>query len=106
LMIPGEHYDFVKSIRRDVYNIPAMRHFYWQLIMGDRTDNVFGFDGIARQKVPKKLEPIMAELENLDDELDMYGFVRDLYNDDDTLVKNGICLWIRRQEGEIWIPPT
>lgn len=106
LMIPGEHYDFVKLIRRDVYAIPAMRHFYWQLIMGDRTDNVFGFDGIARQKVPKKLEHVMATLENLDDELDMYEFVRELYNDDDTLVKNGICLWIRRQEGEIWAPPT
>jgi len=105
LMIPGEHYDFVKNIRRDIYHIPAIRHFYWQLIMGDRTDNVFGFDGIARQKVPKKLEPIMEQLESFDDEFDMCKFVRELYNDDDTLVKNGICLWIRRQEGEIWVPP-
>lgn len=105
LMIPGEHYDFVKGIRRDIYHIPAIRHFYWQLIMGDRTDNVFGFDGIARQKVPKKLEHVMEQLESFDDELNMYRFVKDLYNDDDTLVKNGICLWIRRQEGEIWIPP-
>jgi hypothetical protein len=102
LMIPGEHYDFVKGIRRDVYNIPAIRHFYWQLIMGDRTDNVFGFDGIARQKVPKKLEHVMAELESFDDECDMFGFVRELYNNDDTLLMNGICLWIRRNEGEIW----
>ena len=106
LMIPGEHYDFVKSIRRDVYNIPAIRHFYCQLIMGDRTDNVFGFDGSARQKVPKKLEHVMEQLENFDDELDMFGFVRDLYNNDDTLLMNGICLWIRRQEGEIWQFPT
>jgi 5'-3' exonuclease, N-terminal resolvase-like domain len=106
LMIPGEHYDFVKGIRRDVYNIPAIRHFYWQLIMGDRTDNVFGFDGIARQKVPKKLEHVMAELESFDDELDMFGFVRELYNNDDTLLMNGICLWIRRNEGEIWKFPS
>jgi 5'-3' exonuclease len=106
LMIPGEHYDFVKGIRRDVYNIPAIRHFYWQLIMGDRTDNVFGFDGIARQKVPKKLEHVMAELESFDDELDMFGFVRELYNNDDTLLMNGICLWIRRNEGEIWQFPS
>jgi 5'-3' exonuclease len=106
LMIPGEHYDFVKSIRRDVYNIPAIRHFYWQLIMGDRTDNVFGFDGIARQKVPKKLEHVMAELESYDDELDMFGFVRGLYNNDEQLLINGISLWIRRQEDEIWAFPT
>lgn len=106
LMIPGEHYDFVKSIRRDVYNIPAMRHFYWQLIMGDRTDNVFGFDGIARQKVPQKLQHVMDELESYDDELDMFNFVRGLYNNDEQLLANGICLWIRRNEGEIWKFPS
>lgn len=106
LMIPGEHYDFVKSIRRDVYNIPAIRHFYWQLIMGDRTDNIFGFDGKARQTVPKKLEPIMAQLESYDDELDMFNFVRELYSDDTRLLMNGICLWIRRNEGEVWKFPS
>lgn len=106
LMIPGEHYDFVKGIHREQFSIPAIRHFYWQLIMGDRTDNIFGFDGKARQTVPKKLEPIMAELESCDDELDMFGFVRDLYNDDDRLLMNGICLWIRRNEDEIWKFPA
>lgn len=106
LMIPGEHYDFVKGIRRDVYTIPAIRHFYWQLIMGDRTDNIFGFDGKARQSVPKKLEHVMAELESFDDEFDMFGFVRELYNDDERLLMNGRCLWIRRNEDEIWKFPT
>lgn len=102
LMIPGEHYDFVKGIRRDQYPLPAIRHFYWQLIMGDRTDNIFGFDGKARQSVPRKLEPIMEQLESCDDELSMFNFVRDLYKDDQRLLMNGVCLWIRRNEDEIW----
>lgn len=106
LMIPGEHFDFVKGIRREQFNIPAIRHFYYQLIMGDRTDNIFGFDGKARQSVPKKLEHIVGELEAYDDELDMFQFVRDLYNDDDRLLMNGICLWIRRQEEELWKFPS
>ena len=106
LMIPGEHYDFVKGIRREQFTIPAIRHFYYQLIMGDRTDNIFGFDGKARQTVPKKLEPILNELQTYDDELDMFSFVRDLYNNDDILLMNGICLWIRRNEDEIWKFPT
>lgn len=106
LMIPGEHYDFVKGIRREQFTIPAIRHFYYQLIMGDRTDNIFGFDGKARQSVPKKLEPILNELQTYDDELDMFSFVRDLYADDDRLLMNGICLWIRRNEDEIWKFPT
>lgn len=106
LMIPGEHYDFVKGIRREQFTIPAIRHFYYQLIMGDRTDNIFGFDGKARQSVPKKLEPILNELQTYDDELDMFSFVRDLYADDDRLLMNGICLWIRRNEEEIWKFPS
>lgn len=106
LMIPGEHYNFVTGVHREQFTIPAIRHFYWQLIMGDRTDNIFGFDGKARQSVPQKLEPVMAELASYDDELDMFSFVRDLYNDDDRLLMNGICLWIRRNENEIWKFPT
>jgi 5'-3' exonuclease len=106
LMIPGEHYDFVKGIRREQFAIPAIRHFYYQLLMGDRTDNIFGFDGKARQSVPKKLEHIFNELSLYDDELDMFSFVRDLYNDDDRLLMNGICLWIRRNEDEIWKFPA
>lgn len=106
LMIPGEHYNFVQGIRREQFTIPAIRHFYWQLIMGDRTDNVFGFDGKARQSVPKFLEPVINELESYDDELDMFEFVRGLYGDDDKLLMNGICLWIRRNPDEIWKFPT
>lgn len=106
LMIPGEHYNFVTGVHREQFTIPAIRHFYWQLIMGDRTDNIFGFDGKARHSVPKKLEATLTELDSYDDELDMFNFVRDLYNDDDRLLMNGICLWIRRNEGEIWKFPT
>jgi DNA polymerase-1 len=106
LMIPGEHYDFVKGIKREQFAIPAIRHFYWQLIMGDRTDNIFGFDGKARQTVPKFLEPIINELGSYDDELDMFEFVRGLYLDDKRLLMNGICLWIRRNPDEIWKFPT
>lgn len=102
LMIPGKHYDFVKNIHREQFTIPAIRHFYWQLIMGDRTDNIFGFDGKARQSVPKKLESVMEELASYDDELDMFGFVRDLYNDDERLLMNARCLWIRREENQDW----
>lgn len=106
LMIPGEHFNFVTGVRREQFTIPAIRHFYWQLIMGDRADNIFGFDGKARASVPKKMESMMAELDSYDDELDMFQFVQSLYNDDERLLMNGICLWIRRKENEIWRFPT
>lgn len=106
LMIPGEHYNFVKNIRQEVHPVEGMRHFYWQLIMGDRADHIFGYDGKARVDVPKFLQPKMEELSSLSDPLDMYELVREMYNDDERLLMNGICLWIRREPDEIWKPPT
>jgi 5'-3' exonuclease len=106
LMIPGEHYNFISGVRREQHPVDANRHFYWQLIMGDRTDNIFGCDGKARQTVPKKLEPLMEELASYDNELDMFNMLRGLYNDDNRLLMNGICLWIRRNPDEIWQFPT
>jgi 5'-3' exonuclease len=102
LMIPGFHYNFVTGEHLEQHPIPAIRRMYYQLLMGDRTDNVFGFDGIARQTIPKKLQHVFDELASYDDELDMFEFVRGLYNDDETLLKNGRCLWIRRKENELW----
>jgi 5'-3' exonuclease len=102
LMIPGFHYNFVTGEHLEQHPIPAIRRMYYQLLMGDRTDNIFGFDGIARQTIPKKLQHVFDELASYDDELDMFEFVRGLYDNDETLLKNGRCLWIRRKEKELW----
>ena len=101
LCIPGKHYNFVTGEFREQSDVAACRHFYWQLIMGDRGDNVFGYDGKARQTVPKFMELIMAELSSYDRESDMFAFVKSLYADDDRLLMNMRCLWIRHKEGEI-----
>jgi 5'-3' exonuclease len=100
LMIPGFHYNFVTGEHLEQHPIPAIRRMYYQLLMGDRTDNVFGFDGIARQTIPKKLEHVFNELASYDDELDMFDFVRGLYDNDELLLMNMRCLWISRKENE------
>jgi len=106
LMIPGKHYNFVKQEFQEVSEHQGIQHFYYQLIMGDRTDNIFGFDGKARHKVPKFLEPAVAFLLHCETEMDMFEHVRDMYNNDETLLMNGRCLWIRRKEGEVWEFPS
>lgn len=109
LMIPGKHYNFITGEFREQSTVGAKRRLYYQLIMGDRTDNIFGFDGLARQTVPKKMQSLMDELDSYDSELDMCSFVRDLYNDDERFLMNARCLYIRQKEGEIWdlpIEPT
>ncbi|MDE3022309.1 MAG: hypothetical protein KGI54_10650 [Pseudomonadota bacterium] len=106
LMIPGKHYNFVTNTFREQSPLEGIRHFYWQLIMGDRTDNVMGFDGIARQTVPKKLEWAMAELADCQTEKAMFTLVQGMYNDDERMLMNGRCLWIRKQEDEMWAFPN
>lgn len=57
--IPGEHYDFVKDVRYSVTPERGLRFFYFQLLTGDRVDNVPGIEGIG----PVKAEKILAGIE-------------------------------------------
>jgi 5'-3' exonuclease len=106
LMIPGQHYNFVKQEFRTISPVEGLRNFYFQLIMGDRTDNIFGYDGKARQKVPKFLEAKIDELMALDTEMEMYDLVAAMYEDHDQMHTNGKCLWIMRKDGDYWQPPV
>jgi hypothetical protein len=106
LMIPGWHYNFVKQEMRLVSPLDGLRHFYWQLIMGDKTDNIPGYDGKMRQKVPKFLEPTMSALNEMTEEQDMFSFVSDMHSCEIPIDICGKCLWIWRKENDIWEPPT
>lgn len=107
LQVTGKHYNFVKQEFRTISPIEGRFNFYWQFIMGDKSDNVFGFDGIARQTVPKKLEGMQHEMQELaSDELAIFNYVRELYNDDDRLLMNGRCLWMQRYPDELWEFPV
>lgn len=105
LQVPGEHYNFVKQEFKTVSPKEGLLSFYWQTIMGDRTDNIFGFDGLARNTIPKKLEYLYEELQHasqMGTELDMLDIVRSKYDNDERLLMNGICLWIQREPNQIW----
>lgn len=88
-MIPGLHYNWVKGDLYEISEIEAIQHFYRQLLIGDRSDNIFGVDGIGKVKAGRIIDP-------LDEEQEMYEKVRDLYNDDERLCMNMNCLWVWR----------
>jgi 5'-3' exonuclease len=97
--IPGWHYNFVKQ---DLYLVTpeqGLRHFYHQLLMGDRIDNIPGIRGIG----PVKARALLATCKN---EMEMYVKVLEAYGGrvDDVLVR-GRLLKIRTTEGEIWDVP-
>src|SRR3990167_2117781 len=55
LQIPGLHYNFVSREFRDIGRLEGWFNFYSQLVLGDRSDNVPGYDGKMRPKFPKFL---------------------------------------------------
>jgi DNA polymerase-1 len=106
LQIPGQHYNFVKKEFKLVSPLDGVRHFYYQLIMGDKADNIFGYDGKARDKVPQFLRPDIEALQVYTEEWEMFSHVRDLYDDDERLLMNGQVLKIQQREGELWSFPA
>lgn len=98
LMIPGRHYNFVKDEFTEVSELDGLRHFWYQMIMGDRSDNIPGYDGIMRLKVPKFLQPAVDELYSLETDDDMQRYVFDLYDDKDQFHINKQLLWILRED--------
>ncbi len=103
LQIPGEHYNFVKQEKIVISEADGNYNFMCQLIMGDKTDNVMGFDGKARPKIPQFLQHHFDWLfAHRDSYQMMLDYMKDLYNDDERLLKNGQLLWIQREEGQLW----
>lgn len=79
-------------------------NLYWQLVMGDRADNVPGYDGKMRATVPKFMEVMYHELNALTIELDMFEYVYDLYNGNlEQMLLNGQCLYVLRHEEDNWL---
>lgn len=97
-MVRGWHYNFIKDEKYLVNDDEAIKHFYTQILTGDRVDNIIGLKGIG----PKKAEKI---LEDCTTEQEMYNAVLKAYdNDEKRVLENGQLLWIRRKENQIWSP--
>lgn len=106
LMIPGQHYNFVKGIHKTVSEFEGKQWLYYQLVMGDRADNIFGYDGKCRDKVPKFLEETMAVLFSYETEREMYDHVLDMYDfNEERLQMNAFCLYIHQKEDDEWQKP-
>lgn len=108
-MIPGFHYNFYKKEGAWISNETADYNFYKQLLTGDPTDNIQGVPKIGQKKAEKILYGLEGDVEA------MYNVVQleyvKAYSFDETidpeaiLVENARLLWIRREKGELWLPP-
>lgn len=112
LQIPGMHYNFVKNEFYTINKYNGLVNFYKQLIVGDATDNIPGYDGKIRTSTPQFIANMQNKLFDFEEEEDMFKFVYDLYEEiygEQTLTflnRNGQCLYIRRKEGDQWQMPN
>lgn len=105
--VPGRHYNFVTGEFSAVDEQQGWANFYIQLLMGDRADNVQGFDGKMRQVVPKFLQPYVDRIREAEGPKDMFDIVQEIYElGDEALLVNGQLLYILRSMEDSWTFPT
>lgn len=107
LMIEGRHYNFVTGEWKFIDKLQGLRNFYTQLLLGDNSDNIRGYDGLMRQKVPQFLQPIVNRIISAETELEMFEIIHEVYQlGDEALLSNGRLLYIQRTEGDEWNFPS
>ena len=98
LQIPGWHYNFVRKERTYVTPVDGLRHFYYQLLVGDSSDGIRGADGIG----PVKAKKILADAV---DEFELYSRCLPCFSCFDELDLNAQVLYIHQKMGDKWTPP-
>jgi len=123
LQIPGMHFNWVSGVSRLVSPLDGLRTYYKQLILGDRTDNIPGYDGKLRSECPKFIAKLQEPIDEMTDEYAMYEYVCDVYANyeieqempgeavtwewhHDKLHRNAQLLYILKNEEEFWTPPN
>jgi DNA polymerase-1 len=104
--ISGWHYNFVKQESFFVSPYDGLRYFYGQIISGDGADNIPGYDGKMRNQVPQFIQKLIAPLNEMTEEEEMYAYVKQYFDDESVMIRNARCLYILKQEGMFWHPPN
>lgn len=108
-MIPYNHYSWgisgtkpngeqwiKEAITLQQFKADADNHFWKQMLIGDRTDNIFGVSGIGEVKANKLVY-------SCEDNQDCLEVILAKYDEDyKRFAMNATCLWIMRGEGSTW----
>lgn len=97
LQITGAHYNFVKKEFYNITDQSGRYSFWYQMLVGDRSDNIDGVKGIGPKTAQKILEGCLTEEQYFDT-------VRNVYGNDDLMYLFGRLLWILRKNRLQWQP--
>jgi 5'-3' exonuclease, N-terminal resolvase-like domain len=113
LQIPGLHFNWVTGISRLVSPLDGLRTYYKQLILGDRTDNIPGYDGKLRSECPKFIAKLQEPIDKMTEEWDMFHYVEGIYDPEwqcleqlEIMKRNAQLLYILKEEDVYWTPPN
>jgi DNA polymerase-1 len=102
LQVPGWHYSWEieggtpdkrwkkEAKLQEISPFQGAYNFYYQMLVGDNSDNIKGVNGIGKKKATDLLSLCTTE-----DEL--FYVVRDTYGCDEEMLMNGEVLWLMRQ---------
>ena len=99
LQIPCRHFNLTREDWTTVSEFSGLEFFYRQILTGDAADNIKGVHGIGPKTAKKLLSQLTTEEELWDVCVEAYK------GDVQRVVENARLLWLRREVGEMWIPP-
>jgi len=95
--VKGWHYNFVKKNKYYITEEEGLLNFYKQFLVGDKADNIVGVAGLGPVKSDKLLRDKTVP--------EMYSICVDKLGSVERAIENGILLYLRREDDEIWQPP-
>lgn len=113
-MIPGQHYNYMTKKAEFIKPGEAMRTFYRQVCMGDRTDDIPGCYMVGEKKADEIIHGMLrsersmfkATLKCYEDNIRQFPGKHEPHKEAiDSLVENARLLWMQRASDELWNPP-
>ena len=97
--IPGKHWGMKKKKMETVSEDEALKHYYYQLLKGDSTDNIPGVPGIGEKTALKLLAPLSTEEEYQECVVEQYML---MYGDawEDWLLFNGKMIHLMKDPND------
>lgn len=97
-VVPGTHYDWQKDLMYDVSEEDANFCFWFQMLVGDASDNIVGIPGIGKKTARSMLNSIGPEAwkDHVQSVYRLNGMYEDWYD------LNCKLIWIKQQRPEIF----
>lgn len=97
-MIPGWHYNIRTKEQYFVSLDEANKMFFWQMLVGDGTDNIPGIKGMGKVRSSKLLDPLTGDMAAMKEAVWNY-YVRDYGNEKAGMAWNECArlLWMARE---------